>query len=106
MDINMSNVNFVKGKDSWVYLITDGNKELAEDKSNGIKVFYDDGNFKSAKDEDMATYYEGYLQDVVGLNHVDMYDNLASDIDFWTTLGLSAKEAKEYEGYSSSEKNY
>ena len=82
MDINMNNVNFYKGKDgdNWVYLDINGNGK------NGIKVFYDDGNFKSAKDEDMATYYEGYLQDVVGLNHVDMYDNLTSDIDFWTTF--------------------
>ena len=82
MDINMSNVKFVKENENepgWVYLSKDG-------KSKDIKVFYDDGNFKSAKDEDMATYYEGYLQDVVGLNHVDMYDNLASDIDFWTTF--------------------
>ncbi len=96
MDINMNNATFYKGEngDKWIYLSLDGGT------TNGIKVFYDDGNFKSAKNEDMATYYEGYLQDVVGLNHVDMYDNLASDIDFWTTLGLSAKEAKEYEGKS------
>ena len=28
----------------------------------------------SLKAEDMAKYYEGYLQDVVGFNHLDMYD--------------------------------
>ena len=81
MDINMNNVNFKKfDDDNWVYLTPDGTKV------NGIKVFYDDGNFMSLKAEDMAKYYEGYLQDVVGFNHLDMYDNLVSDIDFWTTL--------------------
>lgn len=88
MDINMSNVIFKKfDGDNWVYLTPDGTK------INGIKVFYDDGTFKSLKSEDMAKYYEGYLQDVVGFNHLDIYDNLVSGIDFWTSLGLSEVEA-------------
>ena len=91
MDINMNDVTFIKGVDNWIYLLTDGSTELRED--NGIKVFYDDGNFMSLKAEDMAKYYEGYLQDVVGFNHLDMYDNLISDIDFWTSLGLAEVEA-------------
>lgn len=91
MDINMNDVTFIKGVDNWIYLLTDGSTELRED--NGIKVFYDDGNFMSLKAEDMAKYYEGYLQDVVGFNHLDMYDNLISDIDFWTSLGLAKAEA-------------
>jgi len=93
MDINMNSVNFAKGKDNWVYFITDGSDTLTENNTNGIKVFYDDGNFMSLKAEDMAKYYEGYLQDVVGFNHLDMYDNLISDIDFWTSLGLAEVEA-------------
>ena len=87
MDINMNNVKFERKPDKWVYLKVDNLPE------NDIKVFYDDGNFKSLKSEDMAKYYEGYLQDVVGFNHLDMYDNLVSGIDFWTTLGLSSVEA-------------
>lgn len=54
MDINMNSVNFNKGKnENWIYLITDGSDTLKEDKSNGIKVFYDYGTLQATDMKDI-----------------------------------------------------
>ncbi|MBN1467413.1 MAG: hypothetical protein JW924_01720, partial [Fusobacteriaceae bacterium] len=99
MDINMSNVTFIKGDDNWVYLITDGSTKLTS--TNGIKVFYDDGTFKSDT-ESMDTYYEEYMKDLKGKNQIALLDYKVQDADFLLTLRGSAIAASDWEGLSGS----
>lgn len=77
----MNSINFVKGKnENWIYLITDGSDTLKEDKSNGIKVFYNDGTLQAT--ESMADYYEGYLKDIANKNDWTAFDSLLQSVDF------------------------
>ena len=83
MDINMSNVTFVKGDDNWIYLSLNGGKDIKN--GNGIKVFYDDETYTLTK-EKIEDYYSKYLAEINRENKVRAFDNAGQVMDFATTL--------------------
>ncbi len=84
MDINMNNVNFVKGKDgdNWIYLDVNGNEK------DGIKVFYDDGTYgnNSEAGNNIENFYAEYVKMLGEINGIRALDNLGQVMDFATTL--------------------
>ncbi len=103
LNINMKNVNLVKGKDGWIYISEDGTIE------KGTKLLYDDGEKPEIRSgdkdngipaiyaSDKKSYYEYMLRNIANKNSWDRLYDLAMLIDFALTLkGSQSMSLKEF----------